>query len=240
MEYEIRTERYAGPYTKLLELLEERKLSITELSLGQIAQDYTDYVKGLPEKNLHDMTQFVVVAATLMLIKVKSLLPGISYTEDEEKQVHDLEEKLTFLAYLREKETALSTLWENALLHFGKRQLKEQIIFTPSKKCEVASLHAVAVLMLVLIKKEEHIKDISVKQTVSIEHIISSMLERVTKEISLTEFARGVKTNGETASLIVSFLALLELLRLGRLDARQDDDGAIIMSPLSVSSVVHS
>ena len=76
MEYEVKTDRYTGPYTKLLSMIEERKLSITELALGSIAESYVEHVRGLQEKNLGDMSQFVVVAATLPN-KLETLVPVV-------------------------------------------------------------------------------------------------------------------------------------------------------------------
>ena len=93
-EFKVTTERFSGPYTRLLEMIEERKLSITEVSLSSVADEYISYVQNLDKKDYLDISAFVVVAATLMLIKVKSLLPGIAYTETEEKQIHELETKL--------------------------------------------------------------------------------------------------------------------------------------------------
>ena len=94
MEFTVKLDRYEGPYTKLLELIEQRKLSITEISLVEVADDYIAYIRTLEKKDLVDISQFIVVATTLILMKAKSLLPGVVYTEDEEKQVHDLEYKL--------------------------------------------------------------------------------------------------------------------------------------------------
>lgn len=94
MEFTVKLDRFEGPYTKLLSLIEERKLSITEISLVSVADDYIAYIKSLDQKDVVDISQFIVVASTLMLMKAKSLLPGVVYIDEEEKQVHDLEHKL--------------------------------------------------------------------------------------------------------------------------------------------------
>ena len=72
----IKQGRYEGPYTKLLEMIEKRKLSISEISLSKIADEYIEYIKNLESVNPLDMSQFVQIASTLMLIKAKSLLAG--------------------------------------------------------------------------------------------------------------------------------------------------------------------
>ena len=68
MEFNVKLERYEGPYTKLLDLIEGRKLSITEISLVTVADDYIAYIKSLDQRNIIDISQFIVVASTLMLM----------------------------------------------------------------------------------------------------------------------------------------------------------------------------
>jgi segregation and condensation protein A len=113
MEFTVKLDRYEGPYTKLLDLIVEKKLSITEVSLASIADDYIAYIKSLAETHAVDVSQFVLVASTLMLMKAKSLLPGVVYTEEEEKQVHDLESKLEMFPWMF---ACTRSLWQSTAL----------------------------------------------------------------------------------------------------------------------------
>jgi segregation and condensation protein A len=145
MEFTVKLDRYEGPYTKLLELIEERKLSITEISLVDVADEYIAYIKTLDHKNLIDISQFIVVASTLMLMKAKSLLPGISYTEEEEKQVHDLEQKLELYAILVSASAHIRDSYKVRQLYTRKRApLALGSIFVPDKKVDVMVLLSVA------------------------------------------------------------------------------------------------
>ena len=72
MEFHVTLDRYEGPYNKLLELIEGKKLSITEISLVLIADEYIAYIKTLDNKNVIDISQFIVVASTLILMKKRS------------------------------------------------------------------------------------------------------------------------------------------------------------------------
>jgi chromatin segregation and condensation protein Rec8/ScpA/Scc1 (kleisin family) len=60
MEFTLKLDRFEGPYTKLLDLIESRKLSITEISLVDVADDYIAYIKTLDQKNIVDISQFIV------------------------------------------------------------------------------------------------------------------------------------------------------------------------------------
>ena len=70
-EFTIKLDRYEGPYTKLLELIDAHKLSITEVSLASIADEYIAYIQTISKKDIVDISQFIVVASTLMVMKAK-------------------------------------------------------------------------------------------------------------------------------------------------------------------------
>ena len=63
MEFTLKLDRFEGPYTKLLDLIESKKLSITEISLAAVADDYIAYIKTLDQKNVIDISQFILVAS---------------------------------------------------------------------------------------------------------------------------------------------------------------------------------
>ena len=107
MSFTIKQGRFEGPYHKLLEVIESRKLSINEISLAQIADEYIAYIKTLKTNNLSnidkdDISQFIVVASTLMIIKARSLLPSIEYSKEEKDEICNLEYKLMLYKVLTE------------------------------------------------------------------------------------------------------------------------------------------
>ena len=96
--YEIKTPIFQGPFGLLLDLVEKRKLFINDLSLASVTDDYLRYVSELSrlgEKLNHsEVSSFIAVAATLILIKSKSLLPNLSLSGEEESDIKNLEERL--------------------------------------------------------------------------------------------------------------------------------------------------
>ncbi|MDQ5962672.1 MAG: segregation and condensation protein [Patescibacteria group bacterium] len=239
MEFNVKLERFEGPYTKLLELIQDHKLSITEVSLASIADEYIAYVRKLQEeeKNLRtsiDISQFVLVASTLMLIKARSLLPGIAFTQEEEKQVTQLEKKLELYKKLQEAGTKIRSIYQKNSLYSKDRSVPKGIkIFIPPTGTTTASLHSIALLTLSLFKPIERLKDIYVEQAIRIETVIDSLLERVQRapSFSLSSVAGDGQTFAEKKKLlIVTFIALLELVRSGSLEARQEGSGEILIS----------
>jgi segregation and condensation protein A len=73
--FALETNAYKGPLETLLDLIESRKLSISDISLAEVADSYLAYVENLPNLPLAETSQFVLVASTLLLIKSRSLLP---------------------------------------------------------------------------------------------------------------------------------------------------------------------
>jgi segregation and condensation protein A len=237
MEFTVKLDRFEGPYTKLLELIESKKLSITEISLVSVSDEYIAYIKSLGEKNLVDISQFIVVAATLMLMKAKSLLPGVTYTEEEEKQVHDLEYKLEIYALL----TNASRLVQGEYMKhplFSRERISHRgdPLFVPDERVSKEMLVSIAELTLASFVTPKALVKVAVEAALRIENVIESMLARVQhmQSISLQSLADGAKTVEERKKLlIVNFIALLELVRSGSLMAEQSNDGGDIkLSPL--------
>lgn len=240
MEFNVKLDRYEGPYTKLLELIEGRKLSITEISLVTVADDYIAYIKTLDQKNIVDISQFILVASTLMLMKAKSLLPGVVYTEEEEKQIFDLEKKLELYALLMAAANNVRSIYGKTELfsrpHVTNKEIK---VFVPDARVNKELLQSVAFLTLASFITPKALVKVAVEQALRIENVIEKLLDRVNnvRAVTLQSLAEGASTLEERKSiLIVSFLALLELLRLGSLSAEQHSDGGEIQITSSVNT----
>lgn len=232
MEFTVKLDRFEGPYTRLLELIEERKLSITEISLVSVADDYINYIKSLEDKNLVDISQFILVASTLMLMKAKSLLPGVSYTEEEEKQVHDLERKLELYALLQSACGQIRKVYMKTPLYSRERiHYKGAPVFVPDHRVTGVMLQSIAQLTLATFVTPKQLVKVAVEAALRIENVIESMLTRVRtmQSMTLQSLAEGAKTVEERKKLlIVNFIALLELIRSGSIRVEQSADGGDI------------
>ena len=232
MEFTLKLDRFEGPYTKLLELIESRKLSITEISLVDVADDYIAYIKTLDQKNIVDISQFIVVASSLMLMKAKSLLPGVIYTEEEEKQVHDLEYKLELYALLSLGGNSLKSIYGKHVLYARPHSKPKNLsVFVPDERVTPAFLQSVISLTLMSFVTPKALVKVAVEQALRIENVIESLLERVknAQSVSLQSMTPATSSKEEQKKvLIVNFIALLELLRVGTIQAQQHADGGEI------------
>ena len=216
----------------LLELIERRKLSITEITLVDVADEYIAYIKTLEQKNIVDISQFIVVASTLMLMKAKSLLPGVVYTEDEEKQVHDLEYKLELYALLVKASRNIRSMYDKNNLYSRPYSIPKNVIFfVPDSRVSSILLQSIVSLTLRSFILPKMLAKVAVEQAMRIENVIKKLLERIksSQGFSLQSLA-GITTNKDDQKklLIVNFIALLELLRTGTVAVEQHADGGEI------------
>lgn len=235
--FNVNLERFSGPYFKLLELIEDRKLSINEFSLASITDDYIKYIKDLEnkgEKNIIDISQFISVASTLMLIKAKSLFPNIEYTKEEKESVNSLEKRLELYKVLMESSKKINKNFSKekmvSLPRF-KNQINVENVFVWDNRLNLEMIHSIAIASLLKIPKKEKLKQVAVRQVLKIEDVIERLLERVNSSISLSfkEFSSSVSMNSKNleekkSAFIVSFLAMLELIKNGVLNAEQGND----------------
>ncbi len=224
--YTIRTPAFEGPFALLLELIEKRKLLVNDLSLAQVTEDFIQHVRSQADFPIEDAAEFIQVAATLLLIKSRSLIPDLELSGEEEQDVEDLKHRLVMYEKAREAAKALSSLFgRSVMVSAGERT--PDIIFSPAKDMTLAGLEAALREALIEHEKEAVLPEVRVKPMVSIEEMMDRLLNRVQKAITMSfkDFSGEAK---EKVEVIVSFLALLELVKQGAVDVAQHETFADI------------
>lgn len=217
--YTLRSAAYEGPFELVLDLVEKKKLLVNELSLAEVTDDFIQQVRGRAEFPMEDATNFIAVAATLLLIKSKSLIPELELTQEEEESMDELQRRLALYEKAREAARELSRLFgRSVMVEAGIRE--PEPMFAPSKDMTIASLSAALHEALTALEKEEKKPEVRVKPTVTIEEMMDSLMKRVQGALTLSfkQFSGEAK---EKVEVIVSFLALLELVKQGSVMAEQ-------------------
>jgi segregation and condensation protein A len=217
--FTVRTSSYEGPFELVLELIEKRKLSVSELSLAQVTDDYIQHVRGQAAFPIEDAANFIGIAATLLLIKSKSLIPELELSEEESGDVEELKDRLRLYEKTREAAMQLGRVFGKQLMvSAGERE--PEPVFAPSRDLSLESLEHALKGVLAALEKEEVLPEVRVKPLVTIEEMMERLVDRVQKAltISFKEFAGGT---AERVEVIVSFLALLELVKQGAVEAAQ-------------------
>lgn len=222
--YRIKTDAFEGPFGLLLDLVEKRKLFINDVSLATVTEDFLAHMKELGSLTPREVTSFVLVASTLILIKSKSLLPNLSLTDEEQRDIKDLEERLRLYKIFIK-------LGGNVKSNFGKKIIfaplyrkNDVLVFLPDEQISKESMMTFARNILGAIPKKVFLPEVEVRKVINIEEVINNLTERIQSAIKMnfSEFAGQSKTREEKVFVIVSFLAMLELVRNGILDAVQN------------------
>ncbi len=217
--YTIRTAAYEGPFNLLLELIEKRKLLVNDLSLSQVTDDFIQHVKSQAEFPMEDATEFIAVAATLLLIKSKSLIPDLELSGEEEEDVDDLKRRLIAYEKAREASRTLAQLFgRSVMVSAGERA--PDVMFAPSKDLSAAGLAVALREALSAMEKVEELPEVRVRPLVTIEEMMDRLVERVQKSLTMSfkDFSGDAK---EKVEVIVSFLAMLELVKQGAIAVEQ-------------------
>lgn len=233
--FTVRSGSYEGPLEVILELIEKRKLLVNELSLAQVTDDFITFVRSGGEFPMDDAANFINVAATLLLIKSRSLLPDLELTHDEEEDVEDLKRRLELYDVARNAARELSKLFGTRVL-FSRGDREPEVVFAPSRDFSAENIHAAVEALLLSKEKETVLPEVRIKPLVSIEEMMDTLSDRVQRALSVSfkEFT-GDKT--EKVEVIVSFLALLELVKMGAVEAAQFDPWGDIKITNTATSV---
>ncbi len=220
--YIVKTQVFEGPLETLLLLIEKRKLFINDISLAAVTDDYIAHVKSLGTMSLEHTSEFIVIASTLLLIKSKSLLPELTLSYEEERNIDTLERRL--LTYQKYKAIAaeVSRLFGRRVMYLKSTGREEQVVFTPDVQLTPISLARSIAEVIQAIPKIDKKPEVHLHTVVRLEDMISHLAERVQKavQVSFKEFS-GVGKK-EKVHIIVSFLAMLELVKNGIIQVRQD------------------
>ncbi|NTW30183.1 MAG: segregation/condensation protein A [Candidatus Moranbacteria bacterium] len=222
MSHHVRIRQFEGPLELLLSLIEGSKLDITQVSLAEVADQYLERLASEREAiSLSNLSEFLVIAARLILIKSKMLLPVLEFTDEEEESMEDLEIRL--IEYKRFKDAA-----ERMTKRFseGKRSFsREKFLgapetFSPPKglSAEILKRHFISVLGDIP-AKERIIEEI-IEEVVSLEERIVA-LQASLRNRAECGFHELVAVAGSRMDIIVSFLAVLELVKQRYVVVRQ-------------------
>jgi segregation and condensation protein A len=147
MDFEIKTSAYEGPFELVLELIEERKLLVNDLALASITEKFIEHVRSQEPFPMDDAATFIQLAATLLLIKSKSLIPELELTEEESSDIEDLKRRLEAYERVREAARELAKI-------YGKRPMVEagertpDVVFAPSGDLSAGALEGAMARLL--------------------------------------------------------------------------------------------
>lgn len=208
---DIKLEKFEGPLDLLLQLIEQEELNITEVALSKVTEQYFAYLNKLEAGRSDELADFLVIAAKLVYLKSKNLLPFLR--ADEEDDGETLADQLKMYKRYVEAGKHLNELWSRELVAYERNEppLKIREFILPIN----AGAESLRQSMLVLIRR---LKPISPLQTATIDYSVTikqkldNILEMLGKgeRFSFVSLLSDAKNKTE---VIVSFLAILQLVQ---------------------------
>jgi len=212
MVYEFKSEQYSGPIEKLLELIEEKKLEITQLNLALITADFLTYLTTIEKQAPGILADFLAVASRLLLIKSKALVPNLVLEQEEEEEIRDLEKRLKIYQEFKAARNYLKNLWQEQPLVFGREFLAASgKLFYPPKNLKPTDLKVVIERLLAELRKIVYeTKDFKI-EVINLEEKMREFLERL-KTAQAVNFGKMTDSQSR-AEIITCFLVVLHLIK---------------------------
>jgi segregation and condensation protein A len=230
--YKVKQGSFDGPLELLLSLIEQKKLFVNEISLAEVTNEYIAYIKSLSDvpsdKHIANVSYFILIASTLILIKSKSLLPNLLLTDDETEKIVDLETRLKLYKIIKNASIDISNNFGTKIIFMPSERIWSEPIFSPDPLISVANISKSMMDVLNhLPKQTEKLPEIEVKKIINIEEIINSLTDRIQNAMNLSfkKFTESSGANDQEEAkvhVIISFLAMLELVREGIIDVIQN------------------
>ena len=231
--YPVRLGNFEGPLDLLLHLIKQNELNIYDIPIALVTKQYLDYIDLMQELNLDVAGEFLVMAATLIHIKSRTLLPRPDPTQDDpdedprEALVRRLLEHQKFKAaaeLLHERETLRSAQWTRP-----DGPISEIAGEAPEPEIEVDLFSLISAFRAVVERSKQRPKVYLPGEQIPIEVRIEELLAKLseTEACGFEDLFADVHTR---AGLIVTFLAMLEMIRLKLVRVFQ----AGAMSPIRV------
>jgi segregation and condensation protein A len=224
-DYKVKLEIFEGPLDLLLYLIKRDEIDIYEISLERITRQYLEYLQAFKELNIDVAGEFVVMAANLIYLKSRSLLPADLQPPEEDVEEDDPRWDLIrqLIEYKKFKEAAeqlqLRELEQERI--FARSGSLAAVADAPLRLGEVGIFQLINAFQTVIkrVEAQENLREIF-GEHFTVSDKIDSILERMVNG-ALVRFSELFEAVTSRVEIVVTFLALLELIRLKQVRALQ-------------------
>lgn len=233
MSFLVRTSIFEGPIAVLHEMIDSRKLSISEFSLVSITDDFLNFVRSLDKEEKQEVAHFIAVAAVLIFLKSKSLLPENTLVEEEDRSADILENQLKAYGLIKSVQKDLRDIFGKSPLVFAKTlKPKSEITFLPDVQMNAGNFAKYLSARIKELEPEaKQLKEVKVDKKIKIEDALNHV-RIVIKKLRSINFSKIAQIDGigderlreqSKKTVVILFLSLLELVKMGEIDVVQED-----------------
>ncbi|MBQ9391497.1 MAG: segregation/condensation protein A [Lachnospiraceae bacterium] len=236
MDLNFKLQQFEGPLDLLLHLIDKNKMDIFDIPIVEITAQYMEYIRAMKEANLDVMSEFLVMAATLLKIKSKMLLP-IEETEDEEEEDPRAELVKQLLEYkmykcisyeLRDRQVDANNVYFKVPTIPDEVSKYEEPVDLEELMSDITLTKLNAIFNSVIKRQENRVDPVRSKfgkiekEEVSLDDKMNYMLEfaRNNRNFSFRQLLEGQRSKMDT---IVTFLVILEMMKAGQIYIVQEN-----------------
>lgn len=234
MEYKIKIEAFQGPMDLLLHLIDKAEIDIYDIPINVIAEQFIEYIGEMEELNLEVASEFLLMAATLLEIKSKMLLPQKTKDTGDEMEDEELDPRAELIKriveYKRYKDAAEEL--KNFESIYSKMFVKprEELVEYIDDEVQLTGLNIDMLLqslnkMIVNNKRKINTLDISFIQRE--EYTLEQCIEKIKNKLEIKErikFSELFTSSSNRSEIVVYFLSILELVRSKYINIEQKED----------------
>lgn len=230
MEYKVAIEAFEGPMDLLLSLIQKSEIDIYDIPINEVTEQFLDYINDMEELNLEVTCEFLIMAATLLEIKSRMLLPKEKVVEDGIEIEIDPRDELVqrLIEYKLYKEAAeilkISEITESRVYYKPREDLS--IYRDPLDELAKIDLHQlVKAVNNILSRNATKLNRIKYEDIYREEYTLEGCIDEIITKLNFKKqilFSQLISDNSTREKVITYFLSILELLKLGSIQVEQD------------------
>ena len=215
---EIKLEQFSGPLDLLLALIEQEKLNIGEIALSKVTEQYFEYLNKLEEQRPEELADFLVIATKLVYLKSRNLLPQLSLEEEDGPSLAD---QLKMYKRYIEASRDIQKLWDKNLVAYGRVEppVKPEGFVLPAN-AGTDDLYLFFTVLLKRLKPLCPLPKVSIDRAISVKEKIANIFNLLKTRKKLS-FIQLLSESENKTEVIISFLAVLELIKSGSASVNQ-------------------
>lgn len=222
MSVQYKIEQFEGPLDLLLRLIEDEKLPITEVSIAQVTEQFMQHLQQVEERLPEELADFLVVATRLLLLKSQALLPYLVIEDEEDpneltRQLKIYKAYVDAMGYVEGRLSAKQFLFQRPDSIFANLEPA----FSPPPTLTTELLRTAYEDILAGLAPVVRIPKAAIERVVSLREKITHISDLIEKEVTLS-FKRLVSQAESRTDVVVTFLALLELVKQRMISVSQD------------------
>ena len=219
---EIKVDNFEGPLDLLLRLIEEEKLDVTTVSLLQVAEQYIAYLDTMPIKQPDLLADFLLIAAKLLVLKSRAILPELFMEDDE--SFSDLEQQLKMYKKYLEASKGIEHLAAQKRYVYARPEYARPVglEFVVPKSLNKSKLEQVLEAIVGELDALARLPKKSLERLISIKEKIEE-IRQILKEKGVVRWQELIDSAKSKTEIVVSFLGLLELNKQKQLVLEQEE-----------------